>query len=165
MVHIIFHTNDKEIFEYISKFTEWIPYEHKVISHVEGKKVPIPVNIETINKIFNLNISNKEAMLKWLKNNTESFENPKNSEESALRRVGKILYEKMFKNYTIKQWDKHPKDLAPEVMDRIPVRESFEDRYFTDEYQFMPKDGYTKIFERMLNNKNIEVKLSTDWMI
>jgi len=102
-------------------------------------------------------------MVAWLNNNAEKIENPKNSEESALRRVGKILYKKLFENYTIKQWDKHPRDLDPEVMDRIPVRTSFENRYFTDEFQFVPKDGYTKIFEKMLDNKNIAIKLNTDW--
>jgi len=158
-----FHTNDEEVFNYVSKFTEWIPYEHKVVSHVDGKKVPVPVNIETVNKIFNLNLSNKDEMVAWLNNNAEKIENPKNSEESALRRVGKILYKKLFENYTIKQWDKHPRDLDPEVMDRIPVRTSFENRYFTDEFQFVPKDGYTKIFEKMLDNKNIAIKLNTDW--
>lgn len=160
-----FHTNDKDVFEYISRFTDWLPYEHRVISHVEGKKVPVPVNIKTINTLFDLKLENKDDMVNWLKDNTENIQNPKNSEESALRRVGKILYKKMFENYTIKQWDKHPKGLSPSVMDRIPVRDSFDDRYFTDTFQFVPSEGYTKIFENMLSDENITVMLKTDWSL
>jgi UDP-galactopyranose mutase len=158
-----FHTNDEDVFKYVSAFTEWIPYEHKVVGHVDGLKVPVPVNIKTVNDLFGLDMKTEKEMISWLEQNTEHIEAPMNSEESALNRVGRVLYEKIFENYTVKQWDKHPTELDPEIMNRIPVRTSFEDRYFTDKYQFMPKDGYTKIFERMLNNKNIKIKLNTDW--
>ncbi len=158
-----FHTNDKTVWNYVSKFTEWIPYQHRVLSFVDGLLVPIPVNINTVNILFGTNIKNAQEMKKWLKENTEKIKEPKNSEEVALTRVGKILYEKMFKNYTKKQWDMWPEDLDASVMSRIPVRMNFDDRYFTDTYQAMPKSGYTKIFENMLNHKNIKVLLNTDF--
>lgn len=158
-----FHTNLEDVWNYVKAFTEWTPYEHRVLSYVDKQLVPVPVNITTVNKIFKLNITNEEEMRDWLNKNTEKILDPKNSEESALARVGKVLYEKMFKNYTKKQWDMYPKELDAQVMNRIPVRENFDDRYFADKYQFMPKYGYTKLFEKMLNNKNIEILLNTDY--
>jgi UDP-galactopyranose mutase len=158
-----FHTNFSDIWEYVSQFTNWHPYEHRVLSKVGESLVPIPVNIETVNKVFDINISSEHEMVEWLERNVEKIENPKNSEESALGRVGKILYEKMFKNYTKKQWDLWPHELDASVMDRIPVRTNFDDRYFTDKYQGMPSKGYTKLFERMLANPNIDVRLGSDY--
>jgi UDP-galactopyranose mutase len=158
-----FHTNNEEVWEYVNQFSDWIPYEHRVLSLVDEKLVPVPVNITTVNKIFGLDLKTEGEMKEWLADNIKKIKDPKNSEESALARVGNVLYEKMFKNYTKKQWDVWPSDLDAEVMNRIPVRTNFDDRYFTDKYQVMPKDGYTKLFERMLNNKNIEVRLDTDW--
>lgn len=159
----LFHTNYEDVWEYVQKFTEWYPYTHKVLSAVDGKLVPVPVNITTVNELFGLDIQTEEEMQRWLDENTEKIDEPKNSEESALRRVGKVLYEKMFKNYTKKQWDMWPTELEASVMDRIPVRTNFDDRYFTDKYQVLPKEGYTKIFERMLDHPNITVRLNTDY--
>ncbi len=162
-----FHTNYEEVWSYVNRFSEWIPYNHKVFSDVNGDGsllVSIPVNINTVNKMFNLKIKNEQEMKKWLEKNVEKIENPKNSEESALNRVGKVLYEKLFKNYTKKQWDKLPSELDSSVMNRIPVRTNFDERYFTDKYQAMPKKGYTKLFEKMLKNPNISVKLNTDFL-
>lgn len=158
-----FHTNSDKVWRYLSQFTKWIPYEHRVLSFVDGFLVPIPVNINTVNILFDENIKNEEEMERWLKKNIKKIRNPQNSEEAALRRVGKRLYEKMFKYYTKKQWDLWPKELDPSVMDRIPVRLNFDDRYFADKYQAMPKNGYYKIFEKMLNNRNIKVKLNADF--
>jgi UDP-galactopyranose mutase len=159
-----FHTNSDKVWNYVSKFTEWHPYEHRVLSNIDNKTlVPVPVNITTVNKIFNLDLKTEQEMIKWLSENTEKIDNPKNSEESALRRVGKTLYELMFKHYTKKQWDMYPSELDASVMDRIPVRTNFDDRYFTDKYQGMPKEGYTNIFEKMLSHPNIEIKLNTDF--
>ena len=158
-----FHTNYEDVWNYVNEFSEWIPYEHRVLSFVDNMLVPVPVNITTVNKIFNISLKNEKEMHEWLNKNTEKIDNPKNSEETALTRVGKVLYEKMFKNYTKKQWDLYPKELNPEVMNRIPVRENFDNRYFTDKYQALPKYGYTKLFEKMLNHPNIEVKLNTDY--
>jgi len=158
-----FHTSFEDVWEYVSRFTEWHPYEHRVLSCVDGRLVPIPVNIKTVNQLFNLNIQSEMEMKKWLAEKTEKIADPINSEESALARVGRDLYEKMFKNYTKKQWDVWPIELEASVMNRIPVRTNFDDRYFIDKYQAMPKEGYTKLFERLLSNPNIEIRLNTDF--
>lgn len=160
----LFHTSFEDVWEYVNRFSEWTPYEHRVLSSVDGKLVPVPVNITTVNELFGLNLKTEEEMKQWLAGQTESIDAPKNSEESALRRVGRTLYEKMFKNYTKKQWDMWPAELDASVMDRIPVRTNFDDRYFTDTHQAMPKDGYTKLFERMFDNQNIEVRLNTNYL-
>ncbi len=158
-----FHTNDEGVWKYVSRFTEWHPYEHRVLSHVDGKKVPVPVNITTVNRLFGLDMKTGAEMEAWLEANREKVAEPLHSEHSALARVGRILYEKMFKGYTQKQWDKHPSELDKSVMDRIPVRTDFDDRYFTDTHQAMPKDGYARIFEKMLADPLIEVRLNTGW--
>lgn len=159
----LFHTNDKEVWKYVNKFSDWYPYEHKVLSKVNNQLVPVPVNITTVNKLFNLNIKTESEMKQWLKEEIIEIKNPQNSEESSLSRVGQRLYELMFKNYTKKQWDLWPKELEASVMDRIPVRISFDDRYFSDTYQYLPNNGYTALFEKMLSNSNITVQLETDY--
>ncbi len=158
-----FHTNDVTIWKYISKFTQWHPYEHRVLSSVHGIQVPVPVNINTVNILFKINLTSEKEMKDWLMENTKKIAFPKNSEESAKARVGEKLYELMFKNYTIKQWNLSPQDLDASVLNRIPVYTSFDDRYFPDTYQAMPKEGYTKIFQNMLNHPNIEIRLDTDF--
>lgn len=158
-----FHTSHKEVWDYLSRFTDWRPYEHRVLSYVDGMFVPVPVNIDTVNLLFGMDIKDEAAMKAWLEANSLEIPVPANSEESALARVGPILYEKMFKNYTIKQWSMDPKELDASVMDRIPVRHSMDDRYFDDEYQAMPAEGYTRLFERMLDHRNIEVRLGCDY--
>lgn len=159
-----FHTNYEDVWKYVSQFTEWISYEHRVLSNInKDLKVPVPVNITTVNMIFWLNLQTQQEMQEWLDNNVEKIKDPQNSEESALARVGKVLYEKLFKWYTKKQWDMYPSELDASVMNRIPVRTNFDDRYFTDIYQVMPKDGYTKVFENMLKNPFIRVILNTEF--
>jgi UDP-galactopyranose mutase len=159
-----FHTNSKEVWDYVSRFTDWHNYEHRVLSRVDKKlSVPVPVNIETVNRIFDTNIATEKEMEAWLEKNRKKIIEPKNSEESALNRVGAVLYEKLFKGYTIKQWDMRPDELDPSVMNRIPVRTNFDDRYFGDKFQGMPKKGYTEMFKKMLNNPNITVKLNTSF--
>jgi UDP-galactopyranose mutase len=158
-----FHTNDDGVWEYMSRFTRWRPYEHRVLSSVDGKLVPVPVNITTVNELFGENIASEEEMQTWLAKHAERITEPKNSEESALSRVGKELYEKLFKPYTKKQWDLWPSELDPLVMNRIPVRTNLDDRYFTDTHQAMPAEGYAKLFERMLAHPNITVRLNTEW--
>ncbi len=159
----LFHTNFKDVWEYIHQFSEFTPYQHKVLAFVDNMLVPIPVNITTVNKIFNLNIQNEAEMDDWLSKNQIKNDNPQNGREAALSRVGEVLYEKLFKNYTKKQWNKYPEELAAEVLNRIPVRNNFDDRYFSDTYQGQPKEGYTKLFEKMLDNPNITIKLNTDY--
>lgn len=158
----LFHTSYEDVWQYVNKFSEWYPYRHKVLSFVDGKLVPVPVNITTVNTIFGLNIKNEVEMKQWLNKNTPKIENPKNSEEVALSRVGPVLYEKMFKHYTKKQWDIWPSELEPLVMARIPVRTNFDDNYFSDLYQAQPKEGFTKLFQNILSHKNITLELETD---
>lgn len=158
-----FHTNNEKVWEYVNQFSSWQPFTYKVVSKVDRKLVPIPVNINTINQIFGLNLQNELEAKNWLEKNTEKIINPKNSEESAISRVGKVLYEKLFKNYTIKQWDTDPSKLDPSVLNRIPIHTSFDDRYFTDKYQVVPVGGYTKFIEKMISNPNIKIVLNTEF--
>lgn len=161
----LFHTNDEEVFEYINQYGNWCHWEHKVLGLIDDKHLPIPVNITTVNEIFNFDIKNKEEMDEWLSENQTKYENITNGEEMAKSRVGEVLYKKIFKDYTYKQWKKYPDELAPEVLARIPVRNSFDDRYFSDKYQVLPEKGYTAFFESILNKHkhNIDVKLNFDF--
>jgi len=159
----LFHTNEEVVWDYVRQFASWYPWEHKVIARVDEKTVPIPVNITTVNTLFDENIETEAEMLAWLEKNRIPFEAPANGEEAVLNRVGTELYEKMFKHYTKKQWDKFPSELDASVLDRIPVRCNHDDRYFSDKYQALPQGGYTKMFEKILSNPNIEVLLDTDY--
>ena len=159
----LFHTNDEGVWQYINRFAEWYPWEHKVIAKVDGQLVPIPVNIVTVNKLFGLNISSEEEMKQWLEDNRLAIDEPQDGREAALNKVGPVLYEKMFRHYTKKQWDKYPEELDASVLDRIPVRTNYDDRYFSDKYQALPKGGYTKLFENILSHPNIEVVLNIDF--
>jgi len=159
----LFHTNDEEVWEYVNFFSDWYDWEHKVIARVDGKTVPIPVNITTVNTLFDEQIATEADMTAWLESNRIHFERPSNGEEAVLNRVGLELYEKMFKHYTKKQWDKYPAELDASVLERIPVRQNYDDRYFSDKYQALPKGGYTQLFEKILAHPNIEVLLNTDF--
>lgn len=159
----LFHTNDKDVWEYVNRFAEWYPWEHKVLAKVEDRLVPIPVNITTVNTLFGLSMETEAEMKIWLETNREQIAHPINGKEAVLSKVGKELYEKMFRHYTKKQWDKYPEELNADVLNRIPVRTNHDDRYFSDKFQALPKGGYTKIFENMLNHPNITVKLNTDY--
>lgn len=159
----LFHTNDKGVWEYVNRFGDWYPWEHKVIARVDGKTVPIPVNITTVNTLFGESIQTEEEMQAWLEENRVAHEKAQNGEEAVLNRVGPVLYEKMFKHYTKKQWDKYPAELDASVLERIPVRTNYDDRYFSDEFQALPAGGYTTIFQKMLDHPNINVRLNTDF--
>jgi len=159
----LFHTNEESVWKYVNQFSEWYPFEHKVIARVDDKTVPIPVNITTVNELFGTTISSEEEMKNWLEENRTPIEKPANGEEAVLNRVGKVLYEKMFKHYTKKQWDKYPAELDASVLDRIPVRYNYDDRYFSDTFQALPKGGYTQLFEKILSSPNIEILLNTDY--
>ncbi|ALM47873.1 UDP-galactopyranose mutase [Flavobacterium psychrophilum] len=159
----LFHTNDQQVWNYVNKFCQWYPWEHKVIADVEGKLVPIPVNITTVNNLFDTAIASEAEMAVWLDKNREFIASPKNGKEAALNKVGAVLYEKMFRHYTKKQWDKYPEELDASVLDRIPVRTNYDDRYFSDTFQALPEGGYTKLFEAILNHPNIEILLDTDF--
>ncbi len=159
----IFHTNSKGVFDYLSKYTEWIPYEHKVMARLGDELYPIPINKLTINKLFNKNFRTEKEVLEFYDSLKEKRYPIENSEDVIVNQVGYELFEKFFKYYTKKQWNLFPNELSPSVCGRIPVRTNEDCRYFTDKYQYMPKYGYTKMFENILSNKNIEVALETDY--
>jgi UDP-galactopyranose mutase len=160
----LFHTNNDDVWEYINKFDKWVRWEHKVVGLVDNQIVPIPVNITTVNMLCNENIQNEEEMNIWLEKNQVKCDNIENSEQIAKARVGEILYNKIFKDYTYKQWSKYPHELKPEVLARIPIRNNFDDRYFSDKYQALPHKGYTRFFEQLINNPNIDVKVNIDYL-
>lgn len=160
----IYHDSDDETWEFLNRFTEWIPYEHRVKSSVENKLVPVPTNMDTYNEVLGTNFTDGEKLKEWVESQHPEITEPKNSEESALKRIGSdIIYEKMFKNYTKKQWDKYPAELDASVMERIPVRYDHNDRYFGDKYEGLPKHGYTVMVKNMLDHENIQVILGRDY--
>ncbi|MCM8901686.1 UDP-galactopyranose mutase [Caldicoprobacter algeriensis] len=158
----IFHTNNKEVWDYLSRFTEWYYYQHRVLAYVDGMYVPIPINLNTINKLYNTNFTPKQ-LAEYFEKIKENRQEILNSEDVIVSRVGRELYEKFFKGYTKKQWDLYPSELSPEVTSRVPIRINRDDRYFTDRYQGLPKYGYTRMFEKMLENEKIHIMLKTDY--
>jgi UDP-galactopyranose mutase len=158
----IFHTNSREVFEYLSRFTEWRSYQHRVQASVDGQLVPIPINLNTINKLYGLNLTSFEVE-EFFKKVAEPVEQVRTSEDVVVKTVGRELYEKFFRNYTRKQWGLDPSELDASVTARVPTRTNRDDRYFTDTYQAMPLHGYTRMFERMLDHPNIKIMLNTDY--
>ena len=158
----IFHTNSREVFEYLSRFTEWRSYEHRVLASVEGQLLPIPINLDTINKLYGLNLTSFQIP-EFYASIAEPKEYIRTSEDVVVSKVGRELYEKFFRNYTRKQWGLDPSELDKSVISRIPTRTNRDDRYFTDSYQAMPLHGFTRMFENMLNHPNIKVMLNTDY--
>ena len=158
----IFHTNSGEIFDYLSRFTEWREYQHRVLASVDGMLVPIPINLDTINKLYGLSLDST-GIQKFYESLREPVERVKTSEDVVVSAVGRELYEKFFKNYTRKQWGMDPSELDAAVTARIPTRTNRDDRYFTDTYQAMPKHGYTRMFENMLDSDRITIALNCDF--
>lgn len=158
----IFHTNSRAVFEYLSRFTEWRQYEHRVRASVDGQLLPIPINLDTVNQLYGLKLTSFEVE-KFFASVAEPKEKIRTSEDVIVNKVGRELYEKFFRNYTRKQWDLDPSELDAAVTSRVPVRTNRDDRYFTDTYQAMPLHGYTRMFERMLNHPNIRIMLNTDY--
>ena len=158
----IFHTNSERIFNYLSQFTQWRPYEHRVRGVVNGQEYPFPINRDTLNQLYDLDLTEEQAA-EYFEKVREPKEKVLTSEDVVLNSVGRDLYEKFFLNYTKKQWGLEPSQLKAGVAARIPTRTNTDDRYFTDTYQAMPLHGYTAMFENMLNHPNITVKLSTDY--
>lgn len=158
----IFHTNSKEVFEYLSRFTEWRHYQHKVLASVDGQLVPIPINLDTINRLYGVHLSSFE-MEEFLASRAEPKAQLRTSEDVVVNKVGRELYEKFFRGYTRKQWGLDPSELDAQVTARVPTRTNRDDRYFTDAYQSMPKYGFSRMFANMLDHPNIKLMLNTDY--
>jgi len=158
----IFHTASRRIFEYLSQFTKWRPYEHHVLAQVDGKLLPFPINLNTVNELYGLSLTSEE-LAEFFRERAESIDRPRTSEDAVVSKIGRELYEKFFRGYTRKQWGLDPSQLDAAVAARVPARLNTDDRYFTDEYQFMPLQGYTPLFQRMLDHRNIKVFLGVDY--
>jgi UDP-galactopyranose mutase len=158
----IFHTNSAPIVEYLSQFTAWRPYQHRVLASVDGQLVPIPINIDTLNRLYGTEFDS-EGAARYLETVREPRDTVRTSEDVVVSQVGRDLYQKFFRNYTRKQWGLDPSELDSSVAARVPARTNRDDRYFTDRFQMMPLHGYTRMFERMLDHPGIKVMLNTDW--
>ncbi len=158
----IFHTNSTQVVDYLSRFTKWRPYEHKVLAHVDEQLVPIPINLTTLERLYGLKLTPEDAEA-FLKSKAEPVAEIRTSEDVVVNSVGRELYEKFFRGYTRKQWGLDPSELDKSVTSRVPTRTNTDDRYFGDSFQNMPLHGYTRMFENMLDHPNIKVMLNTDF--
>lgn len=159
----IFHTNSEQVWDYLSRFTEWRPYEHRVQAQVRGQLVPIPINRTTLNMLFDANLRTDEEAADYLAQRAEPVDDIQTSEDVVINAVGQELYELFFRGYTRKQWGLDPSELDKQVTSRIPTRTNTDDRYFGDTFQAMPLHGYTRMFERMLDHPLIEVRTGVDF--
>jgi len=157
----IFHTNARGVVDYLSRFTDWRPYEHRVVAKVEDQLLPVPINRTTVNRLYGLDLKSDEETAAFYASRAAGVEYVRTSEDAVVSKVGWDLYEKFFRGYTRKQWQRDPSDLHASVCARIPVRTNSDDRYFTDWHQAMPTQGYTAMFERILDQPGIEVRLET----
>jgi UDP-galactopyranose mutase len=158
----IFHTNHEDVWQYVNIFSKWNNYKHRVLVSVDGKRVTIPINLKTVNTLLDKDFT-KPKLIEYFNSVRSKGLEIKNSRDVIVSQVGEYLYEKIFKNYTFKQWGVYPEDLLPEVTQRIPVRFDDNEVYFSDTFQGLPLDGYTKMFEHILDNKNIKILLNTDF--
>jgi UDP-galactopyranose mutase len=158
----IFHTNDEAVWAWLSRFTDWYHYQHRVLAFVDGRLVPLPVSVETLNELYGLSLD-VEGAKAWVEEKREKIEKPANSEEVVLAGAGRDIYEKFFKHYTYKQWGLWPSELDTSVISRVPLRLTRDTRYFTDRYQGLPKRGYAEMFRAILHHPNIRVMLNTDY--
>lgn len=158
----IFHTNSQRIVDYLSRFTQWRKYEHRVLAQVDEHLVPIPINLTTLNHLYGLSMNEQEAEV-FLAERAEPVANIRTSEDVVINQIGRELYQKFFQGYTRKQWGLDPSELDRSVTSRVPTRTNEDDRYFTDSFQIMPLHGYTQMFEQMLDHPNIDILLGTDF--
>ncbi|MDO9639884.1 MAG: UDP-galactopyranose mutase [Pseudotabrizicola sp.] len=158
----IFHTNAASVVDYLSQFTRWRPYEHRVLAQVDGQLLPIPINLDTVNRLYGLSLDSA-GMEAFLESRREHVADIRTSEDVVVSTVGRDLYEKFFQGYTRKQWGLDPSQLSRIVTARIPTRTNRDDRYFTDRFQQMPAEGYSAMFARMLDHPNIRIELNTTW--
>lgn len=161
----IFHTNSREVYDFLSRFTKWYPYSHEVMGYINGEYMPVPFNLNTLEQVYGTEKAEKLKKI-LLEQYGENAKVPilelKHSDNEDIREIAKFVYDNIFLKYTIKQWGKKPEEVDASVTARVPVVLSYDNRYFQDEYQGMPMDGYTGIFEKMLDHENIEIKLNTD---
>ncbi len=158
----IFHTNSDEVFGYLSRFTRWRRYEHRVLADVAGRLLPIPINRTTLNGLYGLSLASEAEAAAFLASRAEPCARVRTSEDVVVAAVGRELYETFFRGYTRKQWGLDPSELDKAVTARVPTRTNTDDRYFLDRHQAMPADGYTRMFERMLDHPNITIELGVD---
>ena len=158
----IFHTNSADVFDHLSRFTEWRPYQHRVLASVDGQTVPMPINLDTVNRLYGLSLTSFQ-LEEFFASLAEKPAAIRTSEDVVVAKVGRELYNKFFRGYTRKQWGLDPSELDASVTARVPTRTNRDDRYFTDTYQAMPLHGYTRMFERMLAHPNIKIMLNTDY--
>ena len=158
----IFHTNSDAIVEHLGQFTDWRPYEHRVLAKVDGQLLPIPINLDTVNRLYGLNLTSEELPA-WFAARAETVAPVRTSEDVVVSAVGRDLYEKFFQGYTRKQWGMDPSELDKSVTARVPTRTNRDDRYFGDTHQIMPLHGYTRMFEAMLDQPGISLLLQTDY--
>ncbi|WP_292037152.1 MULTISPECIES: UDP-galactopyranose mutase [unclassified Brevundimonas] len=159
----IFHTNSAEVFDYLSRFTPWRPYEHRVLARVGDQLVPMPINRTTLNLLYGLDLRSDEQAEAYLSSRAEPVDKVATSEDVVVSAIGRELYETFFRGYTRKQWGLDPSQLDRSVTARVPTRTSTDDRYFTDAFQAMPLHGYTRMFENMLDHPNIRVETGVDF--
>jgi UDP-galactopyranose mutase len=159
----IFHTNSEDIFAYLSRFTKWRPYEHKVLADVRDKLVPMPINRTTLNMLYDAGLQTDEEAEAFLESRAEPVDEIRTSADVVVSKVGTELYQLFFQGYTRKQWGMDPSELDKSVTSRVPTRTNTDDRYFTDAFQAMPLDGFTRMFENMLDHPNIEKRLGVDF--
>jgi UDP-galactopyranose mutase len=158
----LFHANSPKIVSYLSKFTEWWPYEHRVLAEVDGQLLPVPINLDTVNRLYGLSLTEPE-LAQWLADQAEPMAEVHTAQDAVVARMGRDIYEKFFRGYTRKQWGIDPTQLDASVTARIPVRADRDDRYFTDSFQAMPADGYAAMFTQILDHPLIELELGLDY--
>ncbi len=162
----LFHTDHKQVFDYLSNFTDWHIYHHKVLAFIDGKKVPVPFNLNTLYMVFPNSLAKRieEKLIRQFPYNSKiPILELRRESDKDLKFLAEYIYEKVFVNYTAKQWGMKPEEIDPEVTARVPVFVGRDDRYFNDRYQAVPCEGYTKVFERMLSHPNIKLMLNTDF--
>lgn len=162
----IFHTNNKRVWDYLSQFTKWYPYQHKVRGYIDGQEVPIPFNLNSIHQVFPeylANLLEKKLIDTFGFNVKVPILELKKTGDKNLLFLAEYVYDKVFLHYTLKQWEMKPEDLDMSVTGRVPVYISRDNRYFQDKYQGIPMEGYTKLAQKMLDNPKIEVKLKTSY--
>lgn len=158
----IFHTASPRIYEYLSRFTAWRPYEHRVLASVDGKLLPFPINVDTVARLYGIDVD-ESSIADFYASRAEKVAHVRTSEDAVVSKIGRDLYEKFFRGYTRKQWGLDPSELDASVASRVPARTNRDARYFTDPFQVMPLHGYTRLFEKMLDHPNIRVVLNTDF--